>query len=85
LLGEVFKRIDYRYLVWNGDWRGGKEDCGEGRRVKCKKTRFEATTLLKTKEVSLERTQLRTHRRAIMGMNCLQFKAAETPSISLAA
>jgi hypothetical protein len=32
---------------------------------KCEKMRFEATTLLKTKEVDLERTQVRTHRWAV--------------------
>ena len=59
---EVFRSIEHslrgRTLVARE-----KKDGRQGRaEKKCEKMRFEATTLLKTREVDLERTQIRTHR-----------------------
>src|SRR5208337_4796682 len=64
---EVFISIEHslrgRTLVAREKKSGGQG----GAEKKCEKMRNEATTLLKTKEVDLERTQIRTHRWTLFG------------------
>ena len=56
----VFTRIEHFALRVENRRGSKKRPYGQGGQEKCEKMRFEATKLLKIKEVDLERTQLRT-------------------------
>jgi hypothetical protein len=76
LFEEVFTRIGYRYWGLSRE-RAGRQGTGGGFvPTRCAKTRFEATILLKTQEVDLERTQIRTHFEAVLDLNWLRFEAS---------